>query len=291
MNTPRSSPLSDAVIARLDELWEQTGDESLHRLATGRAVREDLEDPEGQDLSDWISTALMDCYKSTGEPQVFAMLYELNETSFMQAIHYKLRRTVSSVDPRDVLQEVVLNIYRYPHRFVAEKADSFRNWGHRIVRNTLLKALKGEARRTRFASLDEDLGQRPDHRARSPYRSAEEAETAQVADCAFLLYLNLYLVHFERLSEKEQRALTMVEVEGRSYKEAAAALGIRLENLKMVIFRGRRKVLRGMNQTLCRLNQIGHARERLVPHACPASPPRPTTRTSRSAPSTSLSLS
>ncbi len=47
-----------------------------------------------------------------------------------------------------------------------------------------------------------------------------------------------------------QRALRMVEVDGASYKETAASLGIRLENLKMVIFRGRRKIFRGLQKSL-----------------------------------------
>jgi hypothetical protein len=50
------------------------------------------------------------------------------------------------------------------------------------------------------------------------------------------------------LSEREQRAIQMVEVEGLSYREAADALGIKLENLKMVIFRARRKIHRSMRR-------------------------------------------
>ena len=42
----------------------------------------------------------------------------------------------------------------------------------------------------------------------------------------------------------------MVEVESASYKQAAAALSIRLENLKMVIFRGRRKIYRALEKAL-----------------------------------------
>ena len=87
-------------------------------------------------------------------------------------------------------------------------------------------------------------------RSTSPSRSAEVAETARLADAAYVLYLNLYLLQFAHLSAKEQHALTMVEVEGVPYKAAADALGIRLENLKMVIFRGRRKILRGMAEQL-----------------------------------------
>ena len=63
----------------------------------------------------------------------------------------------------------------------------------------------------------------------------------------------------EQLSSKERRALTMVEVEGRSYRDTAAALEIRLENLKMVIFRGRRKIYRGMEASLAGLQASGDA--------------------------------
>ena len=72
-----------------------------------------------------------------------------------------------------------------------------------------------------------------------------------------MLYLNLYLLHFRKLSSKEQRALHMVEVEGAPYKAAAAELGIKLENLKMVIFRGRRKIFRGMGRSLEELGARG----------------------------------
>jgi RNA polymerase sigma-70 factor (ECF subfamily) len=249
--------LNDELRERLLELWERTGDEGLRRLSEGRApiVGDDraLETLDPQEQSDWISTALMACFQRGGDRQVFALLYERNARSFLQAIQAKLRRSVSRVDAGDVLQEVFLNIYRYPNKFDASRADAFRNWGHRIARNTLLKFLKRETRRARVQYLDEDLGARPDEEARAPLRSAQDAESAQVVDRAYVLYLTLYLANFRQLAEREQRALVMVEVEGRSYKSAAAELGIRLENLKMVVFRGRRKLLRGMHQSLTHL--------------------------------------
>lgn len=258
---------------RLLSLWERTGDESFRRLGCGKSP-----DPEGGALSeqervDWISTRLMHCYKQTGDPQVFALLYELNREPFLQAVQARVRRCGAPIDPQDVLQEIFLNIYRYPHRFVAEKADSFRNWGFRIVRNTLLKFLKGQSKQARMGSLD-DSNLRPpeDPRVRDPQRSAEDAETAVIVDRAYLIYLNLYLMHFRRLSAKEQRALTMVEVEGASYKQAAAELGIRLENLKMVIFRGRRKIFRGMSRTLQDLDALASSPPSRPRQPVPVSP-------------------
>jgi RNA polymerase sigma-70 factor (ECF subfamily) len=253
-------PLSLASSSELGErlllLWERTGDDWLRQLAEAMGADSGIDDlgelgaRPREELVDWISTALMNAYKKTGDTQAFALLFELNRLPFMHAIQSRTRRGGGRVDPNDVLQEVFLNIYRYPHRFKAEKADSFRNWGHRIVRNTLLKFLKSHNRLARFGSIDEEIGEREDARMRSPFRCAQDAETAGIVDQAYLIYLSLYLVHFQRLSAKERRALTMVEVEGASYRDAARELGIRLENLKMVIFRGRRKIFRGLQRTL-----------------------------------------
>lgn len=251
-----SSPADRRVLAtRLIELWELTGDPALRRLADGAPPHSNAVIDNEQGFWDWVSTSLMAAYKNTGEAAVFALLFELNRASFLQAIQAKLRRSYNHVDPQDVLQEVFLNIYRYPHRFLPDRADAFRGWGHRIARNTLLKFLKGQTRLAHFRELDEEVMQPEDLRIRRPDRAASEAESAQVVNHAYLLYLQLYLMHFGKLSPKERRALTLVEVEGVSYRDAAVDLGIRLENLKMVIFRGRRKIFRGMEQSLGTLSR------------------------------------
>lgn len=255
--------LSLALRTRLRDLWEHTGHAGLQRLADGLPPHDgaSLDDP--QERADWISTTLMDVYKRTGDATVFALLFECNQAAFLVAVQGHLRRAHSHVDAADVLQEAFLNIYRYPHRFLPDRADAFRNWGHRIVRNTALKFLRGEGKLSRQQSLDDEF-QCEDMRARSPLRAATEHEGAEIVDHAYVLYLSLYLLHFERLSPREQRALTMVEVEGRHYRDAAAELGIRLENLKMVVFRGRQKIFRGMGETLAAISRHGSVPEALA---------------------------
>lgn len=248
-----SVPARARLSEQLSELWELTGDDDLRQLSMGQTPVGLPEPPTCEARLDLVSTSLMKCFKHTEEPRVFAMLFELNQHAFTQAVNNRLRRLQAAVEASDVVQEVFLNIYRYPHRFLAERCDSFRNWGHRIVRNTLLKFLKGAGRTAGHLSLDDDIVAE-DASVRSPVRTAEDTETARLADTAYILYLNLYLVQFQNLSPKEQRALTLVEVEGASYRDAAAALGIRLENLKMVIFRGRRRILRGMAECLGHLS-------------------------------------
>jgi RNA polymerase sigma-70 factor (ECF subfamily) len=254
LHANHSSIDASALRERLLELWERTGVAELEALAMHRAPRADAVLTNDAEWLDWVSTSLMDTFKRTGDPSVFALLFELNRGSFLHAIQASLRRAYHHVDPNDVLQEVFLNIYRYPHRFHADKADAFRGWGHRIARNTLLKFLKGQSRLARFREIDEETLQPEDLRTRRPDRAATDAESAAVVNHAYLLYLQLYLLHFQRLSPKEQRALTMVEVEGVSYRDAAEQLGIRLENLKMVIFRGRRKIFRGMSSSLATIS-------------------------------------
>lgn len=256
MQASQTSSSTDSLLRdRLVDLWERTGDDALNRMAKGEAPRDGVAYDSDQDRSDWLSTCLMEAYKNTGDSAVFALLFEINHPVFLIAVQGQLRRCFQRVDPQDVLQEVFLNIYRYPHRFLSDRADAFRNWGHRIVRNTLLKFLRGESRRSQLHSLDEEI-QHADPRTRSPERAASESEGAVLVNRAYLLYLNLYLLHFGKLSSKEQRALSMVEVKGASYREAAEDLGIRLENLKMVIFRGRRKIFRGMGRSLLELDAL-----------------------------------
>ena len=255
----------DSLCERLFELWEQTGSPALEALAHGRPPFEGAAVDTAQLFVDWVSTCLMDSYKDTGDPAVFALLFELNRASFLYAIQCNLRRSFHHVDPQDVLQEVFLNIYRYPHRFQADRADAFRGWGHRIARNTLLKFLKGQTRLSCFTAIDEETVQPEDVRVRRPDRAASDAESAVTVNHAYVLYLQLYMLHFQRLSVKERRALTMVEVEGSSYRDAAAELGIRLENLKMVIFRGRRKIFRGMERSLAELRAKAEAAEAAAP--------------------------
>lgn len=251
-NLTHSSPEGAALRARLHELWERTGSSSLGALAQTSSPRPGYVVANEQEYTDWVSTCLMDTFKDTGDSSVFALLFELNRGPFLHAIQGSLRRVYHHVDALDVLQEVFLNIYRYPHRFHPDRADAFRGWGHRIARNTLLKFLKGQARLSRFHEIDDETLEPEDVRGRRPDLVASDAESALVVNHAYLIYLQLYLLHFGRLSDKEQRALSMVEVDGVSYRDTAAVMGIRLENLKMVIFRGRRKIFRGMEQSVAR---------------------------------------
>lgn len=199
-------------------------------------------------VRDTISTRLMESFRTTRGKASFGLLYELNSQHLLVQVAGRLRRYGSKADPRDVLQEVFFNVYRYPHRFNAEREDAFRVWSAMIVRNTVLKHLRSIGRAGRSEVAIDDLSEQPEGVSASPLSGAIEAESREECARVYMTYLHLYLRFYAMLSERERAALRMVEVDECSYRKAADELGIKLENLKMVIFRARRKIHRAMRR-------------------------------------------
>jgi RNA polymerase sigma-70 factor (ECF subfamily) len=209
-----------------------------------------LDDParDIEEKRDWISTRLMESFRSGQNRAAFGLLYELNAASLYQQVAARLRRYRCKADALDVLQEVFVNVYRYPHRFNCERDDAFRVWSATIVRNTVLKHLRSLSKSGRGEVAFEEVPEPSGASGTEPLRGAIENESEAECSRVYLTYLFLYLHFYRMLSEREQRAIQLVEVEGLSYREAARELGIKLENLKMVVFRARRKIHRSMRR-------------------------------------------
>lgn len=250
-NVPSAEP---ELQQRLQQLHERTGSVALQRVIGGElpfAPGVGLADARGRDA---VSTALMEAYRDTRDAEVFGLLYELNRGTFLRSIKSAMRRMRICATEQDVLQEVFLNVYRYPDRFLADRADSFRVWGHRIVRNTMFNMVKAATRQP-ISVLGEGEHLEPvDQRERSPQRAAAEHEDAVAVDQAYLLFLNLYRHHFEGLSAKERRLLTQVEIDRRSYADIASELGCPTGNVKMAVFRARRRIT---TRLTCSLSGLG----------------------------------
>ena len=256
----RLSPGTQPERDRLE--LESTQDERAFlrgRLAdlAGEVERADLVglveivDDKGRSLDEvrsHLSTQLMEQFRRTCARGCFGLLYELNRTHLLGQVVQRLRRYQSRADANDLLQEVFFNIYRYPRRFDSSKPDAFRIWTTTIVRNTVLKQMRSLGRSGRAEVPFEDLSEHPEEGGQGPLGGAIERESEVACKRVYLVYLSLYFEFYKRLSNREQEALRLVEVEGVSYREAAEALGIKLENLKMVIFRARRKITRAMKR-------------------------------------------
>ena len=235
-------PASPAVKERLARIHTLTKDPRVGRLIRRLGRSKEV-------TVDEISNCLMAVFRDHRLVEAYSLLYELNHRSFLVVIFNKLKYYCHLLDPRDILQDVFLSIYRYPSRFEEDKPHAFRNWSYSIIRNTILKHLR--MRENTNISTDSLLEVLEDRRQRTPLSNLVRKEGMKNFGKLYYLYLILYLnIVNNHLTERERRALHLVEVEDKRYREASDILGIKLENFKMVVCRARKKILRHMNRML-----------------------------------------
>lgn len=235
-------PEQENIANRLRSLATDTRDPGLD-LATAW-----MQDRPYEEARDFVNTRLMDAYKTTQSSDAFSLLYELNQQGFLSSIQSRIRAYRGVLDACDVLQEVFFNIYRYPHRFDGSKPEAFRHWTNTIIRNTVLKHLRQSGRPVRFEYLGEEIAERADDRSDCPLRETSDREGEGDVSRAYLVTLSMYLEAFESLAPREQQALELVEVENLCYRDVSAALHMKVENLKMLIFRARKKMYKVMRK-------------------------------------------
>ncbi len=260
--TTAGAPSRDELLGRMSEIEAGVAAEEFANI---QALLADT-NRSSDSLRDALSTRFMEEFRKTKSRTCFGLLYELNCHHLLIQVASRLRRYSSKADPRDVLQEVFFNVYRYPHRFNCEREDAFRVWSAMIVRNTVLKHLRTLGKGGRTEVPFEDLSDYAETGDVNPLNGVIETESRGECIRAYLTYLQLYLRFYGMLSERERRALQLVECEGQSYRNAAQELGIKLENLKMVIFRARKKIHRSMRRVFDGLSP--DCRPARDPNAC-----------------------
>ena len=185
----------------------------------------------------------MDAFRLTGDRELFDSLVRWAGPQLRARVRSRLRTLGALLDPNEVWQDTIVNIYRYPDRFLAERPGAFAAWSSTIVDN----AIRRHLRRTRQDSgvslrAPEVLQEQPDAAMREPSVAAEDREQCVATAAAFGLVLQAYLIAFTGLGERERFVLQMVEVRRMRYAQLAQILGIRPEALKMVVFRARKRI-------------------------------------------------
>ena len=70
----------------------------------------------------------------------------------------------------------------------------------------------------------------------------QSAEEQRALRDAWWIFVSHYLAAFEQLGDRDRRALELVELEERTYKECCALLGVGMSNMKMIMFRARKRI-------------------------------------------------
>ncbi|WP_130850372.1 RNA polymerase sigma factor [Intestinimonas timonensis] len=171
-----------------------------------------------------------------GEEAAFEVLVTDNE----KRIYNLCRRlTGNPEDAAELTQEAFLNAWRGLSRFQGE--SSFSTWLYRLASNACIDFLRKEKRRQNLSmtvSLDDEEEARqvelPDERY-APERELERTEVRQAVAAGL-----------ERLTPEHRQVLVMREINGLSYAEIGAVLGLEEGTVKSRIARARnalRKVL------------------------------------------------
>ena len=188
-----------------------------------------------------IETALMALVRDGGGESAFQALYDYARGKLYVWIAGLCARR--GPDPLEVLQDTFVNVYRYAQGFRDDEPKSFRVWSRTIAGNLVRRARAMHANGS-LRSLDAlPAGfQEPADKRRGPVDQLAGDEESRSMLLAWTLVLLQYAAAYEKLGARDRRALDMIEVQGLSYAEASARLGVGLSNMKMIMFRSRRRI-------------------------------------------------
>ncbi len=211
-------------------------------LACLRARGIGIDPEEGESLdacASRLETQLMLAFQESGTSDDFEALYEHARGPLLVWITSLAAGRRTGLDAAELLQDTFVNIYRYAGSFRDQGPRTFRVWSRTIAGN-LVRRSRFETRRS-FQAMPEGM-QEPTDRRDGPAAELLCAEDQRILNHAWMLLLSRYVAAYEELSDRDRKALTLIEVEGLSYQAACRELRVGLSNLKMILFRARRRI-------------------------------------------------
>ena len=179
-------------------------------------------------------------FRDTRCEGTFEELYWRARGPLLGWILHLLASRRQDLDPLEVLQDTFVNVYRYAAGFRDDGPNSFRNWARTIAANAARRAARAR-RRVTTPTLPEGWAEPEDPRPGPDAIAVEREANAELRRAGSLLLLH-YARAFARLCERDRRALHLVEVEGHSYTEAGRRLAVGRSNMKMIMFRARKRL-------------------------------------------------
>ncbi|MQS13877.1 RNA polymerase sigma factor SigE [Streptomyces kaniharaensis] len=149
---------------------------------------------------------------------------EIVEAHSARVYRLAYRLTGNQHDAEDLTQEVFVRVFRSLSTYTP---GTFEGWLHRITTNLFLDMVR-RRQRIRFDALAEDAAERLASREPSP--AQHFSDTHFDADVQQAL---------DTLAPEFRAAVVLCDIEGLSYEEIAATLGVKLGTVRSRIHRGR----------------------------------------------------
>jgi RNA polymerase sigma-70 factor (ECF subfamily) len=134
------------------------------------------------------------------------------------------RLTGNKHDAEDLTQDVFVRVFRSLSSY---SPGTFEGWLHRITTNLFLDRVRRK-QRIRFDSLPEDAADRLMGREPTPAVAYDEQHLDADIQAAL-----------DALSPEYRAAVVLCDIEGLTYEEVAATLGVKLGTVRSRIHRGR----------------------------------------------------
>lgn len=195
-----------------------------------------------------LETALMAGFRDAPGEESFEALYRFTEPVIRRWVQATLGDRGRRADPHEFVQDAFVNIYRYAGSFRDEHPGSFRSWAQAISRNVVRRAFL-RPRGTSLEDLPRGLDEPADQRV-GPLEQLSGKEQGGRMARALVILLAHYSAAYAQLSPRDRLALHLVEIEGLSYGEAGTRLRVGMSNMKMIMFRARRRVRGHMNRAM-----------------------------------------
>jgi RNA polymerase sigma-70 factor (ECF subfamily) len=165
-------------------------------------------------------------FAGDGDPQSWTppSWEEIVSTHSARVYRLAYRLTGNQHDAEDLTQEVFVRVFRSLSTYTP---GTFEGWLHRITTNLFLDMVR-RRQRIRFDALGDDAAERLPSREPSPAQHFNDthfdADVQQALDT---------------LAPEFRAAVVLCDIEGLSYEEIAATLGVKLGTVRSRIHRGR----------------------------------------------------
>jgi RNA polymerase sigma factor (sigma-70 family) len=206
----------------------------MRRVPVRRAVGESDDEFESR-----LETKVMALFRDERDELAFQALYEMTRESLLEWISGLLHARCTA-DPLEVLQDTFVNVYRYAGSFRDEQPRSFRVWSRTIAGN-LVRRRTRRMREPSWQALPDGAHEPADQRQGPPGLLVRDEQQRCVLG-AWMIVLSQYASAYRELCARDRMALDLIEVQGLSYSEAGARLCVGLSNMKMIMFRARRRL-------------------------------------------------
>jgi RNA polymerase sigma-70 factor (ECF subfamily) len=178
------------------------------------------------------------------EPWVPPTWQEVVEQHSARVYRLAYRLTGNVHDAEDLTQEVFVRVFRSLSTY---QPGTFEGWLHRITTNLFLDQVRRK-KRIRFDALAEDADARLPGREPDPSRAYDDTHLDDDVQAAL-----------DSLPPDFRAAVVLCDIEGLTYEEIAATLGVKLGTVRSRIHRGRAQLRDALAHRAPRASRAGEA--------------------------------